>query len=474
MKKIALWVSLFALISSLYISVSAASNTYLDELELQVTIPSEYSVITRDTPASDPIFSDLGTTKSALISQFESSSIYLNAISDTFNEEVVVTMTENNLSNFSLLSDTALETLTSAMVDQYTNYGINVSKYDIYHHSQAKFVRLYFTDTGKTVHGLQYYTIYDGKAMNFTMRSYEGSLSYRQETAINTIVDSIKYDKAPPVADQGEDTNSFIHTDTDSGVTFTVPANWKQEAFSKDREFIDVKFVSTKEDGCTMIYGSTDMWSQMSASDRVGYTRSDLNNSAFTKSDIAEMYSTTADKISTVTYNGVEYFKGETNYISDAYGVDISVKMTQLVYIDNGWMYMFQFGGTSTHKLYSDFESLLKSVQYPTVSDVGGVGSAHNTTSNNTNDNTDDSSGIIAVVVLLVIVAVIVVVVIVSRKKNQSEPANYTPIYNTPTPEPPSKPEPVIYCTKCGQALPLDSDFCHKCGTKVFKENNTQ
>ena len=144
--------------------------------------------------------------------------------------------------------------------------------------------------------------------------------------------------------------------------------------------------------------------------------------------------------------------------------------MTQLVYIDNGWMYMFQFGGTSTHKLYSDFESLLKSVQYPTVSDVGRVGSTNNTTSNNTNDNTDDSSGIIAVVVLLVIVAIIVVVVIVSRKKNQSEPANYTPIYNTPTPEPPSKPEPVIYCTKCGQALPLDSDFCHKCGTKIEKE----
>ena len=473
MKKIALYSSLFALILSLCFSALAASNTYdLDELGLQVTIPNGYAVITRDTPASDPIFSDLGTTKSALISQFESSNIYLNAISDTYNEEVVVTMMENSLTNFSLLSDTTLNTLASTLVNQYTDYGINVSKYDIYQHSQAKFVRLYFTDTGKTVHGLQYYTIYDGKAMNFTMRSYEGRLSSRQETAIKTIVDSIKYDKAPPVADRGEDTNSFIHTDTDSGVTFTVPANWKQEAFSKDREFIDVKFVSTKEDGCTMIYGSTDMWSQMSASDRAGYTRSDLNNSAFTKSDIAAMYNTTADKISTVTYNGVEYFKGETNYTSDAYGVDITVKMTQLVYIDNGWMYMFQFGGTSTHKLYSDFESLLKSVQYPTVSDVGGVGSTNNTTSNNTNDNTDDSSGIIAVVVLFVIVAVIVVAMIVSRKKNQSEPANYTPIYNTPTPEPPSRPEPTIYCTKCGQALPLDSDFCHKCGTKIIKEED--
>lgn len=447
----------------------AASNTYdLDELELQVTIPDDYSVITRDTPASDPIFSDFGTTKSALISQFESSNIYLNAVSDTYNEEVVVTMTENSLSNFSALSDTTLNTLTSTLVNQYTDYGINVSKYEIYQHSQAKFVRLYFTDTGKTVHGLQYYTIYDGKAMNFTMRSYEGSLSSRQETVIKTIVDSIKYDKVPPVADQGENTGSFIYTDTDSGATFTVPANWKQEAFSKDREFIDVKFVSTKEDGCTMIYGSTDVWSQMSASDRVGHTRSDLNNSAFTKSDIAEMYSTTADKISTVTYNGIEYFKGEINYTSDVYGVDITVKMTQLIYIDNGWIYMFQFGGTSTHKLYSDFESLLKSVQYPAVSNVYGVGSTNNTILNNSDNDSDNNSGIIAVVVLLIVVAVIVVAVVIFRKKS-NEPTNYAPTYHTPIPEPPSKPEPTIYCAKCGQALPLDSDFCYKCGTKIEK-----
>lgn len=448
--------------------VFATSNTYdIDELELQVTIPNGYSVITRDTPASDPIFSDLGTTKSALISLFERSNIYLNAVSDTYNEEVVVTMTENSLTNFSLLSDTALNALASTLVSQCTNYGINVSKYEIYQHSQAKFVRLYFTDAGNTVYGLQYYTVYDGKAMNFTMRSYEGSLSSRQEKVIRTIVDSIKFDKAPPVAEQGEDTSSFIHTDIDSGVTFTVPANWKQEAFTKDRDFIDVKFVSTKEGGCTIIYGSTDMWGEMSAADKAGYTRSDINNSMFTKSDIAAMYNTTADEISTVTYNGVQYFKGETNYTSGAYGVDIAVKMTQLVYIDNGWMYIFQFGGTSTHKLYSDFESLLKSVQYPTVSNVGGAGLTNNTTSNNSDNDSDDSSGTIAVVVLLVIVSIIVVAVIVSRKKN-NETANYTQIYHTP--EPPSKTEPVIYCTKCGQALPLDSDFCHKCGTKIEKE----
>ena len=470
------------------LSVFAASNTYdLDELGLQVTIPNGYSVITRDTPASAPIFNELGTTKSELISHFKSSSIYLNAVSDTYNEEVVVTMTENSISNFTSLSDTVLNTVASTIVNEYKNYGLNVSKYDIYQHSQAKFMRLYFTDTGNTVHGLQYYTIYDGKAMNFTMRSYEGSLSSRQETAIKTIVDSIKYDVAPLVNDPGEDTDSFVYTDTDSGVKFTVPENWKQKPFFEDREYIDVKFVSTKEDGCTMIFGSTDMWNEMSASDRIGYSRADVNNSMFTGSDIASIYNTTADKISKVTYNGVQYFKGETKYTTDEYGVDITVEMTQLIYIDNGWMYTFQFSGTSKHRLYSDFESLLNSVQYPTTSDGGYVGSTDNTISNNLNNNYSDNYGnnsgnnssivgtvLIFVVLAIIIVAVVIAVVVASRRKNTAyiPPTNYAPIYNSPNP--PSNAEPTIYCKNCGQALPIDSVFCHKCGAEIEKENYNQ
>lgn len=454
-------------------SVCAASNTYsLDELGIKVTVPVGYSVITRDTPAGDSIFSELGTTKAAVIVQFETSNIYLNAISNTCNEEIVVTNMKNSINNFSSFSDTLLNTLAATLVEEYKSYGINISKYEIYQHTQAKFIKVYFTDTANTVHGLQYYTIYNGNAMNFTIRSYEGSLSARQEATIKTIVDSVKYNISPPAIEEGKDTDSFKYTDSDSGVTFTVPNNWKEEPFTKEREFIDVKFISTKEDGGTMIYGSVDIWEKMTESEKIGYTRSDINNSEFTKSDIAAMYNTTTDKISIVTYNGVQYFKAETNYTSDSYGVDITVKMTQLVYIDNGWMYSFQFGGTSTHKLYSDFESLLKSVQYHnTVSNVNSTQSVSSVNSANysINQTTDESSGVGVIILLIIIAIILVIVITVSHKKRKEQiaVANYAPIDNVHKNEQPSKLKQTVYCRNCGQELPIDSCFCHICGTKL-------
>ena len=470
MKKLSVLIVIVALLFSFAPTALAVSGTFdLDELGLQITIPSGYSVITKDTPAGDPIFSVLGTTKSALMSDFKAKNIYLNAGSDTYSEEIVVTNTKVSTSNFSLLSDTALNTLATTLLDEFDDYGIYVSDYEIYQHSQAKFIKVYFTDAAKSVHGLQYYTVYEGNAMNFTMRSYEGSLSYRQETTIKTIVDSIKYDNDPPLSEEGEDTDSFVYTDTDSGAKFTVPANWKKKEFFEDREYIDVKFVSTKDDGCVIIYASEDIWEEMSPADRIGYTRSDVNNDIFTRADVAEMFSTTADKVSTVTYNGVEYFQGEIDHTSDDYG-GLTVRMTALVCIDNGWLHMFQFGGTSTHKLYSEFESLMDSVVYSDTLSETGIGSFDNDTYDT--DYEDDGADAIVVIVFMLVIGGIVAIGVVTRKKrNKTEVQAEVAQSDEPTEaEQTVDAEPTVYCKNCGQALPLDSKFCHICGTEVEKE----
>ncbi|MBP3360135.1 MAG: hypothetical protein J6N52_04725 [Clostridia bacterium] len=89
--------------------VFAASNTYkLPELGLDITIPSAYKVITRDTLANSSVFSDSEKTKSDIMNYFEENDIYLNAFSNSLDEEIVVAMSSNPISDFNLFSDYAL------------------------------------------------------------------------------------------------------------------------------------------------------------------------------------------------------------------------------------------------------------------------------------------------------------------------------------------------------------------------------
>lgn len=359
---------IFVLVFILLFSASAlaSSGTYtISELGLDITIPSGYKVITKDTPANASVFSDLGITKADLIEQFEASNIYLSAISDTLDEEVVVTMNTNIIDNFSTLSDTSLKTFASSWVNEYKKMGISVLKYDIYQHSQAKFVRVYFEDTANSVNGLQYYTIYNGKAMNFTMRSYSGEITTKQEQTIKTIVDSVKYDTPPIEVPAGAETEAFVYTDIDTNTKFTVPANWYEKELSKEREFIDVKFLSSKEEGMSIMYGSTDLWGTLTAEEQRGITRSDLDNSAFEISDIATLYGIDENLITKQMYNGKEYFQATVKQNTELYGATFTSEITMVIRIENGWIYGFQFSGTTYNEYFEDFQELLNTVDFP-------------------------------------------------------------------------------------------------------------
>lgn len=169
--------------------------------------------------------------------------------------------------------------------------------------------------------------------------------------------------------------SGFRYTDKDTGVSFIVPAGWKEETFSKDRETLDVKLVSEMYPGIAILYGSTDLWSQLPVSDRVGYTRYDYNSSAFSTEDIAEKFGVSQSLVKEATYNGVSYFCMEKSSSIDVYGITISPTMTMLFRLENGWMYTFQVSGVATDRHYRDFIDLLRTVEYPEVKkDNAGAG----------------------------------------------------------------------------------------------------
>ena len=421
-------------------SVAAASNTYDISalgLKVEVTIPEEYDVITRDISAN-----------SEISGEFERYGIYLKAISL---DNIVITVSDHALEQFDLLSDETLHGIISPLKGRYNHGGLEILNYRLCRNSQVPFLEISFTDPARKISALQYYTVYNGQAVSFILYSDSDRLDEKQENTLKDVVNNARISNATTVTEPKEDTEAFQYNDADTGVTFTVPANWKQVELIQEKELADVQFASTRDTDCTMVFGGTDIWGKMSAADTDGHTRADLNSAMFTKADIADFFSISADQVSMVTYNAVQYFQLDTDAPLDIYGEDISMRVTQLVYIDHGWMYLFQFSGRSTHKLYSDFEALLNSVKYPAMTNAD-----HSEVPDQ--DSTKASlnyAAVIAVVVavLLAVVPAIVIPVVITRKKRNAmmlQP-DYAPINRASETDPVTHTEQAVAGKKCGQ-----------------------
>lgn len=444
----------------------ASGNSYrLNNLGLSVDIPSDLLTFTRNIKQDDPILEEFGMTKAEMESMMKDHNYYLDAWDYYAEFEIAVSMTDSSLNDFYYFSNTELSAFLSALVDRYIEIGITVIKSEIYEHPQAKFAKIIFEQSskGETLYGLEYYTVYDGKAIDFTMYSYSGSLTSKNETMIKQIVDSVKFDISPQ-KEPAKETPPFTYTDKISGASFTVPANWEQVPLSKERDFVKAKFSSTQEEGCTITYGCADVWAEASAEDRKGYTRAGMNNSFISKEDIAEIYGISVSQVELVTLGGKDFYKVTQEKMNDVNGINISCPITELTRIDNGYMYTFCFLGSTSSAQYSEFENMISSMSFPTTAE------------------NFDVSTIKPIIEVGVAVAFIAVGVTIWATRNNKKVSNSEPVQSRDILQPAKEPIPpidqtsstateeVFFCHMCGTRLPAESVFCYKCGTKVIKE----
>lgn len=503
MKRILTTLLIFCFVLCLLpVSAFAATGTYdLDELGMSIELPSDHVVFTRDIEANDPNLSAYGLTKDGLSSLMQERSIYLNAWDEDINYEIIVTMLDSPFEDYNQFSDTSLSAFVSALDTEYAGLGITMIRSEFYQHSQAKFAKIYISqpNNGETAYGLQYHTVYDGKAINITLQSYSGKIDSSKEAILKKIVDTVHFDTEPQFNPPPAKTEAFTYTDPTSGMVFTVPANWVEEPMFKEREFIDVKFVSNLEEGLAIIFASEDMLndgfleeSGVSGLEKFLVSRSDLDNSMLTKADVAAMYGESESAVSMVTYGNKEYFIYETVQSGSAYGMTVKVPMTILVRCENGFMYMFQFCGTKDNPYFADFEKLVNSVKYPVFEDDEVV-----------RDQVLGSYLLLAIIVLITLILIIVFACrSASKKKAIKKKSQVAPTITEESiartvpeapqiktqevlpPEPPTKesepeleptPAPLIettepetsFCHRCGNKLMSGSLFCNKCGTKI-------
>ena len=103
----------------------AADKTYnLVELGMSIDIPSDHIVFTRNMNEDDPNLDAYGLTKDGFLSLMTERSIYLNAWDVDVNYEIIVTMVDSPLEDFSQQSDTTLTTLAASLEPEYKSQGM--------------------------------------------------------------------------------------------------------------------------------------------------------------------------------------------------------------------------------------------------------------------------------------------------------------------------------------------------------------
>ena len=376
-------ISFFACITFLFSTASATlvSSTYkIPALDLSLEIPSNYYIITRETETSSSVWDIVGLTQSDMLAFMNTNHLYMDLIDKNYDHEITVSMEENSLSNFKELHRSGLEFLASAFVSSFPEYGMTVSRTAIYEQEQANFIKIYYSipNDNNITHVLQYYTVYDYKAINFRLFSFSGEITSIHETIMQSLIDNLDFEGFPqPTSTTKPSTSGYTYHDPESNAFFFLPDNWIEKPLSKQREVVDAKFSSYDDPGITVMFSSTDLWANgWTESERVrienqGVTRYDLDfDVADVLFDLPSLVSEMSDASLSIeeaekTQHGShKYYVFETISHNSALGFELNTKMTVALTIEDGYFYMFYFSSTNENPLYSDYESILASLDF--------------------------------------------------------------------------------------------------------------
>lgn len=339
----------------------------IDELGMTIDFPSSMYILTRDMPENDPILKVLEIDKASIVEMLEAENTYLVALRSDDNTEIVVTMTENILEDFNTMGDSTLTILIDSFIDQFSQFGVNVEKYEIYNSSYERYLKMNHyqeTDDGR-VYSIQYYTVCDSMAINITMRSYNGPINNQDAELMESIVETAYFENAKPMAEDMPDTDSFVYVDESTGCEFTVPANWNANDKSQEKKYLKVMLTSKKDVAVCINYSSMDLWEQLPESEKRFMSRRECNNDKISAEVVAESLNVDSSMISKKSFGQYEYFFYSGESIGALEETGFNANITACTKVDNGFMYIFNFITDSQGSYYEDFEELMESVKFP-------------------------------------------------------------------------------------------------------------
>jgi hypothetical protein len=172
---------------------------------MRLSLPSEYSVITREKTTHPELLRARGVDIEAHQAGFVQSGIYLNAMPPEFDCEYVLTSFDyegsNQVGDFSRYSDEELAGLVSpeALAEEYQAMGIDARSEPIEKINNTVYFILTFRQSrteGGFIYTRQYFTIVNGIAVNLVYNKFSGSINDDEKARQRTVVASIVFDRS--------------------------------------------------------------------------------------------------------------------------------------------------------------------------------------------------------------------------------------------------------------------------------------
>ena len=180
----------------------------VSDLDMSLELPASYNyVFTREISDDDPILADWGMSKSDL---FDNDAVYLEALTEDQNDEVILLMTRTDSSetyeDFNAFSREELMELaeyTHTVVANNKATNVAYSKYDIFEdQSQVPFLKATGRFESDDTHGgvIQYVTVLNGNIYTLTFNFYgDDDISKKEAVMTEDVVASIHFDKVSSV-----------------------------------------------------------------------------------------------------------------------------------------------------------------------------------------------------------------------------------------------------------------------------------
>lgn len=208
-------------------AMAEAKLCTIEELYMTIEVPENYYIFTREIPEDDPNLKRLGLTADELSMHFRASGIYLNGIDYDNLCEFVVIMNEmkesREIFNMADLTDEELQNAIDYFMERSeTSSGKLYKESGILRTDTATFLVLTFSSNENfyTAYGVQYYTIYNGQAINFILSAYDNSYLDNAYLDMESIINSIKFtetlENTAPAGNFSTDTTDFLSTELSS------------------------------------------------------------------------------------------------------------------------------------------------------------------------------------------------------------------------------------------------------------------